>query len=308
MELIRGLQNLRERHHGCVLTIGNFDGLHRGHQLLIEHLRQHAQRTGLPSTVITFEPTPREFFFRDSAPARVFTFRDKLAQLRLAGVDRLLILHFNRHLATFSPADFIDELLVRRLGVAALVMGDDFHFGRKRSGNIDLLKQRGAELGFEIETCAGVTVGGERASSTALRQVLAQGNLAQAELLLGRRYSLRGRVRRGLQLGRKLGMPTANIELKRPLALRQGVYAVRAHCGARSWDGVASLGVRPTLGLTRCLLETHVFGDCGSLYGLEIEVEFHAFLRPELRFDSLDALAQRMQQDAREARELLGAT
>lgn len=306
MELIRGLDNLRQRHRGCVLTIGNFDGVHRGHQALIARTRELAAERGVPAAVLTFEPTPREHFAPDSAPPRVTTFRSKLAALAATGLDRVIVARFSGALSRQTPEAFIDELLVGRFGLRAIVVGDDFRYGRRREGTVELLRARARRHGFQVEAVDSVIVEGERCSSTALREALAVPDLARAQRLLGRPYSIRGRVRAGLRLGRELGMPTANIHFRRPLALRQGVWAVRAACEGRRWDGVASLGVRPTLGLTRCLLETHLFGAPGSLYGRELEVEFCTWLRPELRFDSLDELAARMQQDAARARELLG--
>ncbi len=307
MELIRGFHNLRDAHRGCVLTIGNFDGMHRGHVALVRQAQAVAARLRLPVTVLTFEPSPREFFQHEQAPPRVCTFRGKIAALAAAGVDRVVIARFSRALAQRSPQDFVDELLVRRLGVAAVVIGHDFNYGRQRQGNEASLRQAAVIHGFEVHVVDKVSVDGERCSSTALRAALALPDLDLAARILGRPYTVLGRVRHGLQLGRKLGMPTANIDLHRPLALRQGVYAVRVRVGGRWWDGVASLGVRPTIGLTRPLLEAHLFGNPGDLYGRELEVELRAWLRAELRFDSLDELAARMQQDADDARRILGA-
>jgi riboflavin kinase / FMN adenylyltransferase len=305
MELIRGLHNLRERHRGCVLSIGNFDGFHRGHQALVARLREHAGRLGLPAVVQVFEPTPREFFGAGQAPGRIATFRDKLVQLAGAGVARVLCVRFDRRLAEVSAGDYVEQVLVDRLGVKAVVVGDDFRFGAGRGGDLGLLQRLGARHGFVAEGLGTVAVAGERVSSTAVRAALAQADLARAGRLLGRPYALCGRVRRGLQLGRSLGMPTINVVLRRQPALRLGVYVVRAQCGARNWDGVANLGVRPTLGAAAdgaCLLEAHLFGDPGTLYGQLVEVEFRKFLRPEQRFDSLDALAAQMQKDGAEAK------
>jgi len=310
MELIRGLHNLRERHRGCVLSIGNFDGFHRGHQALVARLKQQARRAQAPATVQIFEPTPREFFGRGQAPGRVATLRDKLAQLEAAGVERVLCVRFNRHLAALTAAAYVEDVLVGRLGVRAVVVGDDFRFGAGRGGDLALLKELGGRFGFAAEAVAAVEAGGERASSTALRQALAVPDLARAERLLGRRYALCGRVRRGAQLGRKLGMPTVNVPLRRPPALRLGIYAVRVRAAGRDWDGVASLGVRPMLekkglGQGGCVLEAHVFGEPGSLYGQLVEVRFMQFLRDERRFESFDALAAQMQADGAQARAVL---
>lgn len=305
MELIRGLHNLRERHRGCVLSIGNFDGFHRGHQALIARLKPHAARLGVPVAVQIFEPTPREFFARDKAPGRVTTFRDKLARLEAAGVQRVLCARFDRRFAATPAAAYVEDVLVGRLGVRAIVVGDDFRFGAARGGDLALLRELGQRFGFTAEAVAAVQAGGERASSTALREALAVPDFARAERLLGRPYGLGGRVRRGAQLGRKLGMPTLNVPMRRRPALRLGIYAVRVHAAGRDWDGVASLGVRPMLASSGCVLEAHVFGDPGTLYGQAVEVRFMEFLREERRFESFDALAVQMQADGAQARAVL---
>lgn len=302
MELIRGLHNLRDRHHGCVLSIGNFDGFHRGHQALVSRLRQQAERQRLPAVVQVFEPTPREFFAPDRAPGRIATFRDKLKHLEQAGVNRVLCVRFNRRFAAMPAEQFVEEVLVGKLGVKAIVVGDDFRFGAERGGHLALLQRLGAQGGFTAEALGTVEVEGERVSSTAVREALAVPDLERAARLLGRPYTLSGRVRRGLRLGRKLGMPTVNLPMKRRPALHMGVYAVRARVAGQVWDGVASLGVRPTLERSACLLETHLFGEPGELYGAAVEVEFRKFLRAEQRFESLDALAAQMQRDGAEAK------
>ncbi|MGH8457293.1 MAG: riboflavin biosynthesis protein RibF, partial [Stenotrophobium sp.] len=214
----------------------------------------------------------------------------------------VLIQRFDHRFAALSAQVFIEELLVRKLGVRAVVVGDDFRFGAQRAGDLALLKSAGAQHGFSAEGLVTVTLDGARCSSTALRAALAAADLPLAAAMLGRPYTLHGRVRRGLQLGRTLGMPTTNMYFHRPLALRQGIYTVRARVGEKDWQGVASLGVRPTLGFTRCLLETHLFGDPGDIYGAAMAVEFCRYQRPERHFDSLDALAAQMHRDADEAK------
>ena len=306
MELIRGLHNLRERHRGCVLSIGNFDGFHRGHQALIARLKQLAARHRVPVAVQIFEPTPREVFAPASAPGRVATFRDKLAQLEAAGVERVLCVRFGKRFAAIEAKRYVEDVLVGRLGVKAVVVGDDFRFGAGRGGDLALLKRLGAKLGFEAEAVGAVMVGSDRVSSTAVREALALPDLARAERLLGRPYALGGRVRRGAQLGRKLGMPTVNVPMRRKPALRMGVYAVQVRAAGRDWNGVANLGVRPMLENSACVLEAHVFGEPGSLYGEPVEVRFMKFLRDEKRFESFEALAAQMQQDGAQARAALG--
>jgi len=306
MELIRGLHNLRERHRGCVLSIGNFDGFHRGHQALIARLKQHAARLGVPVAVQIFEPTPREVFAKAAAPGRIATFRDKLAYLQAAGVERVLCVRFNARFAAIDATRYVEDVLVGRLGVRAVVVGDDFRFGAGRGGDLALLQKLGGRLGFEAEALGAVTAGGERVSSTALREALALPDLARAERLLGRPYALGGRVRRGQQLGRKLGMPTVNVPMRRKPALRMGVYAVQVRAAGREWSGVANLGIRPMLERRDCVLEAHVFGEPGSLYGEQVEVRFMKFLRDEQRFESFEALAAQMQEDGAQARAALG--
>lgn len=305
MQLIRGLHNLRVAPDGCVLTIGNFDGVHLGHRALLDTAIAAAAERGVPTALLTFEPTPREFFSPASAPPRVYTLRDKLAALSEAGLGRAVVGRFDRHLAGLSADGFIDELLIRRLNVRAVVVGDDFRFGANRCGDFDLLARRGRGAGFSVLPCGPVHVQGLRCSSTRVREQLAMPDFGAVAALLGRPYTIRGIVRGGLQLGRRLGMPTANLHFRRPMALRHGVYAVSTRVGLDEWLGVASLGVRPTLGMSQCLLETHVFGEPGSLYGKEMVVEFRAFLRPQLKFDSLDALSEQMRADADLAKAIL---
>ncbi len=308
MELIRGLHGLHDRHRGCVLSIGNFDGFHLGHQALVARLKQHAAQLKLPAVVQIFEPTPREFFAPGKAPGRINSLRGKLRALERAGVDRVHCLRFGRQLAAWPAQRYVEDMLVAKLGVKAVLVGDDFKFGAGRGGDIGLLKALGTKHGFVAEAMSTLEVAGMRASSSAVREALAQPDLKRASQLSGRPYRYLGRVCKGLQLGRKLGMPTANIVLKHLPALRLGIYAVRVcvENGAPK-NGVASLGVRPTLGGTPCLLETHLFDFSGDLYGKEMEVEFVKFLRPEAKFDSLDALAVQMKKDADDAKRILGS-
>lgn len=307
IELVRGLHNLRERHRGCVLTMGKFDGLHRGHQALLERAAVEARRLGVPAVVLSFDPSPREFFRPDQALPRISTLRDKLIGLQACGIDRLVIARFDARIAGIAPEEFLDSILAGRLGAKAMIVGDDLRFGRNRAGGIELLRARATVLGYEVVALDTVQTGGERCSSSAVREALAACDFARAERLLGHPYRVTGRVRRGLQLGRRLDMPTANISVAKRLALPLGVYAVRARCEGQAWNGVASLGIRPTLGLTQCLLETHLFDAQPELYGRVLEVEFRHFLRPELHFDSIEALKQQMHNDAADARRLLAS-
>lgn len=309
MQLIRGVYNLPSDWRGCALTIGNFDGIHRGHQALIARTAACARELGLPLTVLCFEPTPREFFAPESAPGRISTLRTKLVDFAAAGVDAVVIQRFGPPFCGLNGEAFIERVVHQQLKARAVVVGDDFVFGAQRSGNLELLQLRGEDLGFVAEGLGSVLVGKLRCSSTAVRGALAEPDLAEAAQLLGRPYRLIGPVVHGLRLGRTLDMPTANLNLRRRPALRLGVYAVSARIDGmpRRWKGVAAIGVRPTLGVTRCLLETHLFDDPGDLYGRLLEVEFRHYLRPEERFDSLAELQLQMQRDKADAMAFLAA-
>ncbi len=305
IELVRGLHNLRPRHRGCAMTVGKFDGIHLGHQVLLERTRDEARSAGLPATVLSFDPSPRDFFYPDRAPPRICGLRDKLTELQRHGIERLVLVRFDQRIASIPPKDFLEDVLLSRLGAHTLIVGDDLRFGRNRAGDIQYLRSRADELGYGVVAVDTVEVDGERCSSSAVREALGGTDFSRAERLLGRPYRVTGRVRRGLQLGRKLDMPTANVSVRKRLAVPFGVYAVIAREGTRTWKGVASLGIRPTLNLSQCLLETHLFDAQVDLYGKVLEVEFRHFLRPELKFDSLETLKTQMHQDAAAARRLL---
>lgn len=306
--LVRGDANAQRALRPTVVTIGNFDGVHRGHQALLALARQHAEALSLPLTVLTFEPTPRELFQPDQAPPRVTTLRTKLADLATLGVNQVWVQRFDRRFAARSPQAFLDELLWAGLEARAVVVGDDFRFGQGRQGDYALLQREAQRRGVRTDTLSTVRDAGERrCSSTAVRSALAAADLDAATALLGRPFALLGRVRRGLRIGRTLDMPTANLPLRHPLALRKGVYAVTLQQGGRQWPAVANYGVRPTLGGTPALLEVHCLQPPGDLYGAEVRVEFLHFLRDEARFESLEALKQQMHQDRREAQALHSA-
>lgn len=303
MELVRGLHNLRPRHRGCVATIGNFDGVHAGHQTILERLRAHSQRLGLPGCVVIFEPQPREFFAPKAAPARISRLRDKLELLEAQGVDRVLCLAFNRRLRELSAEQFVQQVLVDGLGVRHLEVGDDFRFGCDRTGDFAYLEQSGQRHGFSVEAANTIIEGGERISSTRIREVLDSGDFSQAERLLGRPFSITGRVLHGQKLGRQLGAPTANIQLKRLRAPLNGVYRVSTVLDGVLFKGVANIGTRPTVeGDGRPHLEVHLFDFSGDLYGRTLTVMFHEKLRDEQRFDSLDALQAAIKADFAAAR------
>ena len=307
MELVRGPRNLRERHLGCVATLGTFDGLHLGHQALIQETLECARRLSRPALMVSFEPMPREFLQPHAPPARLTNFRERWRLLQGSGLDALLLLRFTESLRSMSGAEFLG-LLRERLGLQALVVGYDFRFGREGEASAEFLQSMAPSHGFTVHVVPPVRVSGERASSSAVRSALAVGELAGAQGLLGRRYAMRGRVVRGQQLGRELGYPTANMRLRRIRIPLGGIFAVRVHgIGDDALPGVASLGTRPTVGGAEPLLETHVFDFKGDLYGRELEIEFVARIRDELRFDDLDALVAQMHRDARAARDILAA-
>ena len=308
MELVRGLANLRDVHHGSVVTIGNYDGVHLGHQHMLSTVTARARDLGLPATVVTFEPTPREYFEGDAAPARLMRLREKLEALPLYGVERVVVLRFDRHMQAMGADEFVERLLVRGLGARHVVVGHDFHYARRREGNIDTLRAAGARHGYAVEEVGRFLVDGERVSSSLVRDALGRGDLARAGLLLGRAYRMAGRVRRGQQLGRRLGYPTANLALHRKVVPLWGVFAVRVSgAGLVDHPAVASLGTRPTIDGTGPLLEVHVFDHDGDLYGRYLDVDFVRRLRDERRFESLDALVEQMHRDAAEAREVHGS-
>ncbi|MDX7987511.1 bifunctional riboflavin kinase/FAD synthetase [Xenorhabdus sp. 12] len=306
MELIRGIHNIRSRHHGCVLTIGNFDGVHRGHQALLKHLKQEGQRLGLPTMVMIFEPQPLEVFAADKAPARLTRLRDKIKYLAQNGVDYLLCVKFDKHFASNSPGAFVSQLLVKKLGVKFLTVGDDFRFGQNRLGDFQFLQQAGQQYNFDVASTDSFRDSGLRISSTAIRQALQEDDLALAETLLGHPYSISGRVVHGNQLGRTIGFPTANLPLKRLVAPVKGVYAVEVHgLGDKPLPGVANIGNRPTVAGQGQQLEVHLIDTQMDLYGRHINVELRKKLRDEQRFASLDALKQQIANDVVAARDYL---
>ena len=261
----------------------------------------------MPALVMCFEPTPREYFAPGQAPPRLTRFREKAELLACLEVDRFLCVPFNAQVADTPPDVFIDKLLVHGLGVRHLVVGDDFRFGRNREGDFALLAEAGRRLGFEVLSTPSYTVDCQRVSSTRIREALAVGDLVAAERLLGRRYSMSGRVIEGARLGRTLGYPTANLKLGRRVSPLDGIFAVRVNGVSEApWPAVASLGTRPTVDGGEMLLEAHLFDFDGNLYGRHLNVEFVARLRDERRFDSLASLTEQMHVDAARAREILG--
>ncbi|WP_407332240.1 bifunctional riboflavin kinase/FAD synthetase [Enterovibrio sp. 27052020O] len=304
MELIRGIHNIRDSHRGCVLTIGNFDGVHLGHQKVLKRVVEKAHELGLPSTVMVFEPQPRELFSRERAPARLTRLRDKYTQLEKLGVERLLVVNFNTKFASVTAHDFVHRLLAEQLGVKFLVVGDDFRFGAERQGDFCYLQNEARDVGFEVVSTQSFTVSTQRVSSTAIRNELAIGNQLAAEEMLGRPYSISGRVSHGKKLGRTIGFPTANVPLKRRVSPVSGVYVVKVGgIKQNQWlGGVANVGTRPTVDGVRQQLEVHLFDLEEDLYGRHIEVQLLHKLRDEMKFGSLDELKAQIELDAQTAR------
>lgn len=298
----RGLHNLRPV-AGSVVTIGSFDGVHRGHQAILRQVTGKAKALGLPSAVIVFEPQPHEYFSGEKAPARLMRLREKALALFAAGIDHVVCLQFNASLRQLSAAEFIKQVLVDGLGVKYLVIGDDFRFGCDRSGDYQALQAAGKQYGFEVTDTHTFEIDGERVSSTRVRAELEKANFAKAKELLGKPYVISGRVGFGQQLGRTLGVPTANVQLRRYRSPLNGVFAVKACVGEQCWQGVANVGVRPTVGgATKPILEVHLFDFAGDLYGKNMVVEFVHKLREEQKFDSIDLLKAQIYRDIDDAK------
>lgn len=289
----------------AALTIGNFDGVHLGHQAMLAELKRAAGRLGVPACVLTFEPHPREFFAPDQAPTRLTSLREKLELLAGCGMDRVHICRFNYGFAQTAAEEFIERIIVRGLGARWLLAGDDFRFGARRAGDLVMLKQAAPRFGFEIAALASVTLDGERVSSTTVRDALAAGELGRAGRLLGRAYSISGRVVAGDGLGRKLGFPTANVQMKHNRPPLTGIFAVRLHGVARGpLRGAASLGVRPTVKQQGTpVLEVHVLDFDGELYRRHVRVEFLHKLRDEEKYADLATLTRQIARDVENARQ-----
>jgi riboflavin kinase/FMN adenylyltransferase len=315
MEFVRGLQGLKAKHRGAAITIGSFDGIHLGHGALIASTCGIAKQLARPAMMLTFEPLPREFLSalpgsNQDPPARLTDFRERLRVLERSDLDYVCALRFDQALRSLTGDEFV-ALLSERFGASAVVVGQDFRFGRGGAGSIGLLRAAAEAGRFALELVPSVCIEDTRVSSSGVRAALAAGEFSKARDLLGRPYSMRGRVVYGEQLGRRLGYPTANIRMRRRKLPITGIFAVRVR-GADSGNShtplaaVASLGVRPTIGGTVPLLEVHLFDYSGSLYGHELDVEFVAKIRDEEKFANLDALVEQMHRDAAEARKLLG--
>ena len=309
MKVFRGLSHAIPT-TPCALTIGNFDGVHLGHQALLAKVRQAADQLSLTASVMTFEPHPREFFAMragdiSKAPTRIANLRDNMNAMAMAGMDNIIVEHFNATFANQSPFDFIERVLVQGLHVKWLMVGEDFCFGAKRAGNIDMLKQAGDKLGFIVETLATVTNSGARISSSAVRLALAQGDFAQSRALIGHPYTISGRVVYGKQLGRTIGYPTLNLRIAHQRPAVSGIFIVQVHgLSDQPLAAVASLGVRPTVeDAGRVLLETHIFDYDQSCYGKLVTIEFLQKIRDEKKFTDLASMTAAIDADAEQARD-----
>ena len=320
MRLIRGLYNIPTDFSGCVATIGNFDGVHLGHQAILQQLKKQGEKHGLPTVVMMFEPQPREFFAPDQAPARLANMSEKLQDLASFGIDYVLCLPFNQKLRSMSADQFIQSILLDGLKISHLIVGDDFRFGCDRTGDYQLLQTVGSKAGFSVEDTKTFELEGERVSSTRVRECLSANDLESASELLGRLYRMSGRIGYGRQLGRTIGVPTANVILQRNKLPMTGVYAVKATeitvaaChespvldqGGKTveWQGVANIGIKPTVaGTPEPSLEVHIFDFSDDLYGKRLTIEFCQKIREEKKFNGLDELKAAIANDMQVARE-----
>ena len=310
MKLVRGLHSLvaqkiaaQQANEGCVATIGNFDGVHVGHQVIIEQVQESAAKLGVPSVVVVFEPQPQEYFRAEAAPARLMRFREKLVALRELKIDYLLCLRFSDRLHEMSARHFIDQVLVKGLNIKHLVIGDDFRFGNDRMGDFALLNQLGNECGYSVERTRTVEIDSERVSSTRVRNALDNNDFDLAGRLLGHPYTITGCIVHGRKLGRQLGVPTANVSLGRKTLVLKGVYAVEATLESGiCLQGVANIGVRPTVDGLQPSLEVHLFDFDDSIYGEHLQVVFKRRIRDEKKFSNIDALKVQILKDIEETK------
>ena len=299
MELIRGLHNLKQL-SGCVLTIGNFDGVHIGHQELLKKLVATAKKQGLPSLVVSFSITPETFFGRPKA--RISSFRDKHLFLQSLGVDKHLLIKFNKAFSEISATDFINKVLIEKIGVRHCFIGDDFRFGKDRKGDFSMLQKASLENKFTVEKISSVSINGHRVSSSKIRQLLTNGDFKTAETFLGRPFSISGKVANGEKIGRTIGFPTANIGIKRKLSPDLGVYSVVIEHMSKAYTGVCNVGKRPTLGGTKTLLEVFIFDFDKEIYGDYVKVVFKQKCRDEKKFSSFDELKEQIQKDVEKSK------
>lgn len=305
MQFIRGIHNIQAADHGCVLTIGNFDGVHLGHQEVLKALVVKAKALNTVAAVMVFEPQPQELFAKKNSPARLTRLRDKYSALKALGVERLICVNFNKAFSQQSAEHFIENLLVARLGIKHLIVGDDFRFGKNRLGDFAMLNDHSKKRAFTVSDTASYKVANCRISSTEIRRALEQDNLQLAKDLLGRPYSILGKVVHGEKNGRKFGFPTANVLLKRLVSPIAGVYAVKVKLNEGNFFGVANIGCRPTLNGVRQQLEVHIFDFNNTLYGQNIEVIMLNKIRNEQKFESITALKTQITKDSEQARAFL---
>ena len=303
MQLIRGLHNLTQSLPPCAVTIGNFDGIHLGHQHVLQQLKDAAKQRNLPCTVIIFEPQPIEFFSPHTAPKRLSRFREKYHYLRTQHIDYLLCLKFDEHLAQFDAHEFVKKILVNGLNTNHLVIGDDFRFGKRRQGDFQLLQACGRDHGFDVESSDTLLIKNERVSSTRIRECIHIDDFESAEMLLGRPYSLSGKVSHGQKLGRELGFPTINIKMGNKTLIVKGIFAVRVKgIDNRVLQGVASIGTRPTVNGVDTILEVYILDFNQDVYGYGVEVEFLYKIRDEEKFESLEVLTSHIENDIKLAK------
>lgn len=306
MQRLDGGSAVPDRYRGGIVALGNFDGFHLGHQAVVGRAVERARAAQRPVLVATFDPHPVRFFKPDAPPFRLTTLDQRERLFAAAGADAMLVFRFDAALAGTSAEDFVGTLLAERIGAAGVVTGEDFTFGKSRGGTVDVLRDLGAANGLSVDAVPPVLDGGAPASSSRIRDALQAGDPAEAARLLTRPFAIEGVVEHGDKRGRALGYPTANLALGNYLRPRYGIYAVRGRLAdGRLLDGAANIGIRPSFDPPRELLEPYFFDFSGDLYGQTLEVELHAFLRPEARFDSMDALAAQMAEDVAEARQFL---
>jgi riboflavin kinase/FMN adenylyltransferase len=307
MQLIRGFSHLKPFTKGCVLSIGNFDGVHSGHKAVIEKLALQGKAMSLPVVIMLFEPQPLEFFLSDNAPSRLMRLREKITQLKRLPIDNLLVVKFDTTIANHKAEDFVKDFLADKLNVKHLIIGDDFHFGKARRGNFTLLKKMGQELGFKVEDTQSFIVDKNRVSSTQIRDALSAGDLSKAKLMLGRDYSVCGRVAYGNKIGRTIGFPTANIQMLRKKTPISGVFAVTmTGIDNKEVLGIANVGTRPTVGgENKVILETHLFDFNQDIYGQYVEIHFKQKIRDEICFESLNDLKIQIEKDCIIAKQAL---
>ena len=308
MRIIRGIKNTTEKFPNPVLTLGNFDGVHLGHQAIFKKVVDRAKETGGTAIAFTFEPHPLKVLAPERSPLLLNTFHGKMKLFEAAGIQVVICADFTQEFAQQNPGDFARSVLVEKIGVKEVYVGYDYAFGRGREGSIESLKAIGDELGFSVKAVDAVQVGGVVVSSSLVRDMVSSGRLEEVYPYLGRHYAIEGNVVHGESRGQALGFPTANIHSVNELLPAYGVYAVRVLVGGHHLDGVASIGVRPTFGSGPVSLEVFLFGYNGNLYGKHLEVAFIKRLRGEQKFPDADALVRQMHRDVEQAKEILAAT